>query len=110
MSLNEQVTGSVLVERTSARVVFENGHVIPFVSKWADSQRGHGYDGGHWGPFPEFRKRVEESIREAQKLWGLPDAVVTYTRESRTTDTVLRTYEQASLYSTRTIKKKESTK
>jgi hypothetical protein len=105
MALREKVTGAVLVERTVARVVFENGHVTEYESKWGDSQNGRGYDGGHWGPFPAFRDRVEIVVKEAQAVWGLPAAEITYLRESRTTETVLRTYETSALYSVRTIKK-----
>lgn len=100
--MSERLIKNVIVERTRAQVLFDDGRTQEFTSEWGDSKEGRGYDGGHWGPFPNFRDQLEKKIALAQNTWGLPTATIRYYRETRTTATVERRTETQQFYCERT--------
>lgn len=101
--MSQHVAKTKIVERTRAVVTFEDGRTQEFRSVWGDSQEGRGYDGGNWGPFPDFRDRIEEKVSKAQRDWGLPAATIRYHRETRTEETIVRVTETAHFYTERRV-------
>lgn len=102
--MGDNVQSSTIHEATRAVITFSDGRTRTLTSPFQDSQRGAGYDGGTWGPFPEWRDQVEREVRQAQRLWGLPDATIRYTRITRTTQIVERVTTREAHYSERTVR------
>ena len=99
----ETVKSKKILEKTIATVTFDNGTVTTFDSDYKDTQGGVGYDAGTWGEFPSFVHDVEEKIKEAQRLWKLPQAVIRYDRVTKITETVERVNERSTFYRTRIV-------
>ena len=95
----ETVKSKKILEKTIATVTFDNGTVTTFDSDYKDTR----YDAGTWGEFPSFVHDVEEKIKEAQRLWKLPQAVIRYDRVTKITETVERVNERSTFYRTRII-------
>ena len=89
----ETVKSKKILEKTIATVTFDNGPVTTFDSDYKDT----------WGEFPSFVHDVEEKIKEAQRIWKFPQAVIRYDRVTKTTETVERVNERSTFYRTRII-------
>ena len=100
----ETVKSKKILEKTIATVTFDNGTVTTFDSAFADTQGGSGYDNGHWGEFPGFAAEVENRVRDAQKTWKLPKAVIRYERVTKTVETVERTHEKSVVHRERIVR------
>jgi len=92
-----------VLEATRAEITFEDGTTTTFTSEFEDSQGGRGYDGGRWGPFPNFRDHVEEKVREAQKTWGKPAATIRYVRITQRREYIERTTRKEKFYTERRV-------
>lgn len=101
--MKRMVIRTEVKEATRAEITFANGYTRTIVSQFEDTQGGREYNGGSWGPFVYFREKVEESIKNAQRSWGLPSAEVRYTRITKTVETVLETSINEKHYSTRAV-------
>ena len=99
----EKVKSREVLEKTIATVTFNNGTVTTFDSGYKDTQGGRGYDAGNWGVFPGFAAEVERQVRQAQRTWKLPKAVIRYERVTKTIETVERTYEKTAFHRERTV-------
>lgn len=103
----KHVKQALVLEATRAEITFDDGTVTVMESTFEDSQGGRGYDGGHWGPFPNFRDKVEAEVRSAQLKWGKPAATIRYVRMTKRIEYVERTTAREKFYTQRRVTEEE---
>lgn len=100
----ERVLRTDLRDRTTASVVFENGHSMVIESKWEAAQNnGNSYSGADWTTFGQFKQQVEAEVDLAQKRWGLPAAEITYTHSRMTLQQIERRTVKSEIHSIRRV-------